>query len=57
VPWKSEVEQLTASGQRGLAEVEGDEVGEELGGAGEEAKALGLSVKFDLGGGGWSIRR
>jgi hypothetical protein len=57
VPWKSEVKQLVASGRRGLREAEGDEVGEELGGAGEEVEALGLSVKFNLGGGGWSVRR
>jgi hypothetical protein len=53
VLWKSEVKQLTALGRRGLGEAEGDEVGEELRGANEEAEVLGLSsVEGDLGGGG-----
>jgi hypothetical protein len=52
VPWKSEVKQLAALVRRGLGEAEGDEVGEELRGANEEAEALGLSVEGDLGGGG-----
>jgi hypothetical protein len=36
-------------------EAEGDEVGEKLGGAGEETE-LGLGVEGDLGGGGWNGR-